>query len=160
MRKRCRNAPKIICSERIVNARIAEVWFGIENPNPTIDHEGINYLLDNGVKVFQFDPDLHKEIEDFNKKCLKWANLKKEAAMKEKPKPVKKINQIALKSNASSIILAHNHPSGNEKPSEADKRLTSKIHSAGLLLEISVLDHIILTADSFYSFADEGLLSP
>lgn len=101
--KGARNAPKISCSERIVNARIAEVWFGIEDPNPTVDHEGINYLLDNGVKVFQFDPDLHKEIEDFNKKFLKWANLKKEAAMKEKPKPVKKINQIAENTNLDSL---------------------------------------------------------
>ena len=68
------------------------------------------------------------------------------------------IFQIALKSNASSIILAHNHPSGNTNPSESDKKLTTKLKNAGLVLDISVLDHIILTAESFKSFADDGLM--
>lgn len=64
----------------------------------------------------------------------------------------------ALKGNGSSIILAHNHPSGNLQPSEADKQLTSKITQAGKFLDISVLDHIILTAEGYFSFADEGLM--
>lgn len=68
------------------------------------------------------------------------------------------IFQIALKSNASSIILAHNHPSGNSKPSESDTKLTDKLKNAGQLLDIPVLDHVILTNESFFSFADEGLL--
>jgi pyrimidine deaminase RibD-like protein len=59
-----RNAPKIPCSERIVNARIAEVWFGIEDPDPKVDHGGIKHMQDNGVKVHQFDKDLHKEMRD------------------------------------------------------------------------------------------------
>jgi ATP-dependent DNA helicase RecG len=101
--KGARNAPKICCSERIVNARIAEVWFGIEDPNPSVDHEGINYLIENGVKVYQFDTDLHKDIEEYNDKFLKWANYKKEDAKKEKPKPVKKINQIAENTNLDSL---------------------------------------------------------
>ncbi len=67
------------------------------------------------------------------------------------------IFQIALKSNASSIILAHNHPSGNTDPSDSDTKLTTKLKSAGILLDIPVLDHIILTSESFYSFADEEL---
>lgn len=68
------------------------------------------------------------------------------------------IFQIALKSNASSIILAHNHPSGNSKPSESDTKLTDKLKNAGQLLDIPVLDHVILTIESFFSFADEGIL--
>lgn len=64
----------------------------------------------------------------------------------------------ALKANASSIILAHNHPSGNLTPSEPDKRLTAKLKQAGEYLDIKVVDHIILTSDGFYSFADEGML--
>jgi DNA repair protein RadC len=56
------------------------------------------------------------------------------------------------------MILAHNHPSGNTKPSEADKTLTAKIKEAGKLFDITVLDHIILTKNSYYSFADEGLI--
>lgn len=71
---------------------------------------------------------------------------------------VRIILSTALKSNCVSIIIAHNHPSGNLKPSEADKHLTKKIKDAGLLMDITVLDHIIIAKDSFYSFADEGLL--
>ena len=57
------------------------------------------------------------------------------------------------------MILAHNHPSGTLKPSEADKRLTQKITKAAELLDIKVLDHLILTPDGDYvSFADEGIL--
>lgn len=64
----------------------------------------------------------------------------------------------ALKLNASTIILAHNHPSGNLQPSESDKQLTEKIKQAGRLLDIKVIDHIILTREGYYSFANEGLL--
>lgn len=70
----------------------------------------------------------------------------------------KRIFQTALKSNASGIILAHNHPSGNLTPSEADRKITRKVKEAGVLLEISVLDHLILSTDGYYSFADEGAL--
>lgn len=68
------------------------------------------------------------------------------------------IFQTALKSNASAIIIAHNHPSGNFQPSEADKSLTKKIVEAGKLLDISVLDHLILSRKCYLSFADEGLI--
>jgi DNA repair protein RadC len=60
----------------------------------------------------------------------------------------------ALKANASCLILSHSHPSGNLKPSEADLKLTKKVARAGEFLEIKVLDHIIITKDSFYSLAD------
>lgn len=70
----------------------------------------------------------------------------------------KVIFAAALKSCASSIILAHNHPSGNLSPSTADIQLTSKIKQGGQLLDIAVLDHIILSAEEYYSFADEGII--
>lgn len=70
----------------------------------------------------------------------------------------KRIFQTALKVNACSVILSHNHPSGNSRPSEADIQLTRKLKEAGLLLDISVLDHIIVTTEGYLSFADEGLL--
>jgi DNA repair protein RadC len=70
----------------------------------------------------------------------------------------KVIFATALKGNASSIILAHNHPSGNLKPSEADRQLTNRLTQAGKLLDISVLDHLIITAEEYFSFADEGLI--
>ena len=68
----------------------------------------------------------------------------------------KKIFKIALDQRASSILLGHNHPSGNIQPSEADQRITKKIRDAGNMLDIAVLDHIILGEDKYYSFADEG----
>jgi DNA repair protein RadC len=64
----------------------------------------------------------------------------------------------SIESRASGIILCHNHPSGNNRPSDADIRLTQKIKEGGRHLEISILDHIIIAGSSFYSFADEGLL--
>jgi len=59
---------------------------------------------------------------------------------------------------ASSIILAHNHPSGNLRPSQADKNLTKKVVAGGKLLDIAVLDHLIITDEGYFSFADEHLL--
>ncbi len=70
----------------------------------------------------------------------------------------KLIFSTALKACASGIILTHNHPSGNLKPSDADLRLTNKIKEGGQLLDISILDHIIVTSEGYYSFTDEGLL--
>ncbi len=64
----------------------------------------------------------------------------------------------ALKANACNIIISHNHPSGSLKPSKADEAITQKIKYAGQLLDIRVFDHIIVTSEGYYSFADEGLL--
>ncbi len=69
----------------------------------------------------------------------------------------KVIFQYALKANASQLILAHNHPSGNLKPSDADISITRKIKDGARQLNITLLDHIILTSDKrYYSFAEEG----
>lgn len=68
------------------------------------------------------------------------------------------IFQIALKCNASSMILCHNHPSGNIKPSEQDKIITKQIQDAGKFLGIPLLDHLIITEESYYSFADDGAM--
>jgi DNA repair protein RadC len=70
----------------------------------------------------------------------------------------KKVFKISLDNHASSIILGHNHPSGVVTPSEADCRITKKLHEAGAMLEVTVLDHLIIGEDSYYSFADEGAL--
>ncbi len=64
----------------------------------------------------------------------------------------------ALSHDAVNLILCHNHPSGSIKPSRADKELTAKIKEAALLFDMTVLDHIIVSADGHYSFADEGIL--
>lgn len=70
----------------------------------------------------------------------------------------KLIFAVALKACASSIVLSHNHPSGNLKPSSQDIELTKKITTAGNYLDIRVLDHVIITNDNYYSFADEGMI--
>jgi DNA repair protein RadC len=70
----------------------------------------------------------------------------------------KKIYKIALDQHASSIIMGHNHPSGNIQPSEADHKITRKVKDAGGLLDISVLDHLIIGDGKYYSFADEGMI--
>ncbi len=70
----------------------------------------------------------------------------------------KMIFSTALSHHASSIILAHNHPSNNLKPSQNDIELTNKIKEAGVSLEINILDHLIVGSDDYYSFADESLL--
>ncbi len=64
----------------------------------------------------------------------------------------------AIKANVSGIILAHNHPSGNLKPSNADIHLTQKVAKAAELLDVKLMDHIIISKESYCSFADEGLL--
>lgn len=64
----------------------------------------------------------------------------------------------ALKAAASGFIMAHNHPSGNLTPSQTDTDLTRKLKEGGRFLEIQLLDHVIVTTEGYYSFADEGLI--
>ena len=66
------------------------------------------------------------------------------------------IFSTALKIGACALILSHNHPSGNKKPSRADIEMTQNAVQAGKLLSIKVLDHIIITANEYFSFADNG----
>ena len=70
----------------------------------------------------------------------------------------KLIFAAAIKANACGVIVAHNHPSGALKPSGADIELTKKIKQAGTFLEIQILDHLIITSEGYYSFADEGMM--
>jgi len=64
----------------------------------------------------------------------------------------------ALDHNATAIVLCHNHPSGNLKPSKADEELTHKIKEAAKYFDIRIIDHIIVSEEGYYSFADEGIL--
>jgi len=70
----------------------------------------------------------------------------------------KQVFAVALKANAPKIIIAHNHPSGNLIPSASDYGITRTIKSAGDFLDIDVIDHLIITVEGFYSFANEGAL--
>ena len=64
----------------------------------------------------------------------------------------------ALEVQATSMVLCHNHPSGSLRPSRADEELTARLKSAGRLLDINVVDHLIVSDEGFYSFADEGMM--
>lgn len=69
---------------------------------------------------------------------------------------IKIIAKYAVDSLASGVILSHNHPSGNLAPSQADEKFTKQAINALQLLEVKVVDHVILTADNYYSFMDNG----
>jgi DNA repair protein RadC len=71
---------------------------------------------------------------------------------------VRLVFKIAIEMGATSLILCHNHPSGTLKPSDADIKITDKLKKAGESLEINVLDHLIVTENSYFSFVDEGIL--
>jgi DNA repair protein RadC len=68
------------------------------------------------------------------------------------------IFKSAIENYASSIIICHNHPSGNLKPSEADIKITKNIKEAGRIMEIALIDHLIIAENGYYSFADEGVI--
>lgn len=71
---------------------------------------------------------------------------------------IKLVLAVALKAIASSIIVIHNHPSGNLNPSNADKEITRKLKEACKIVELDLLDHLIITKQSYFSFANEGIL--
>jgi len=68
------------------------------------------------------------------------------------------VYKSALAHGSTALILVHNHPSGTLQPSQADKTITQKLKNAGDLLDIKILDHIIVTEKTYFSFADEGIL--
>lgn len=70
---------------------------------------------------------------------------------------VRLVFKLALETGATSLILCHNHPSGNLAPSEADKQITKKLKLAGDSLDVKVLDHLIITETKYYSFVDKGI---
>ena len=92
-----------------------------------------------------------------NNKILKKINISK-GGLSSTVIDVRIILKHALDELASAIILCHNHPSGNTEPSQEDKRITSKIKTAAESMDISLLDHIIVTHTNHFSFADEGIL--
>jgi DNA repair protein RadC len=81
------------------------------------------------------------------------------SGISETVEAVRLLFAVALKCNACGIIICHNHPSGNTKPSDADTSLTKKIKKCSNLLDITLIDHLIITKSTFYSFSSEGLLT-
>lgn len=83
-----RRHPKLSCAERIVFARIKEVWVGLEDPDPTVDRKGIKYLQDSGITVHMFDRDLQEVIQNENKDFIAQALERATAVKEEKPKKI------------------------------------------------------------------------
>ena len=81
-----------------------------------------------------------------------------EGGITETSVDVRIILQAALLTNSVALVLAHNHPSGNMKPSRQDMEITKQVKEAARLMRITVTDHLILTDEGYYSFADEGQL--
>jgi DNA repair protein RadC len=71
---------------------------------------------------------------------------------------VRIVMKKAIETLASGLVICHNHPSGNNSPSDSDIRITQKIKEAGALMDIQLLDHLIVTGKDYYSFADNGAL--
>lgn len=91
------------------------------------------------------------------KKCLGWCKISSGGATATIVDPAA-VLRVAILSNATSILLAHNHPSGNTTPSQADKNLTDRITKSGKMLGITLEDHIILSADDYTSFKASGIM--
>jgi DNA repair protein RadC len=106
----------------------------------------------------------HQQVEEFWLMVLNQANkvLHKErltrGGITSSVVDVRLIFKTALEKQGTGIIVAHNHPSGNLKPSPEDLAITKKIKLGGEILQIALLDHLIISANHYYSFADEGLL--
>ena len=66
--------------------------------------------------------------------------------------------KTALAANAAAVVIFHNHPSGNQEPSQADETITRRLRDALALVDVRVLDHVILAGDACVSFAEKGLL--
>ncbi|MFD1553416.1 hypothetical protein DNU06_07035 [Putridiphycobacter roseus] len=101
-----RNTPKVSCAKRISNARISDVWYGIEDKNPTVNHGGIDHLEVNGVHVHQFSPEFHKEIEEANKEFMTWASIKNREAQKEKEINNRQKNSLILDQKAAETNMS------------------------------------------------------
>ena len=116
------------------------------------------------LRNYVFDPETIELRESFKLILLNRANKVLgfsslfEGGISATVTDVRMIMQTALLGNASSIIVAHNHPSGQLKASEADKQITTKIKEAGALLDITLLDHMIVTTAGYVSFSNEGII--
>jgi len=152
-------------SQNILTSKVAEVKMSYRNPVKASERIKITNSKDCYELFVENWDDTLELYETFKILLLNKANkvlgisLISSGGVSGTVVDPKRIYTTALLASCSSIILCHNHPSGNIQPSEADRRITKKIHDCGILLDIAVLDHLIITAESFYSFADNGELN-
>ena len=141
--------------------KVSEVKISYHNPIKLAESPEISSSYDAAKILYANWSDDLELLETFNILILNRANRVKgiftvsKGGVAGTVVDAKIVFAAALKAMACGIILAHNHPSGNRYPSEADIKLTSKLKEAGKALDIVVLDHLILTTGDYYSFADE-----
>jgi DNA repair protein RadC len=129
-----------------------------ERPKVTCSKDAYNYFNET------WNPDTIEHVEEFKILLLNRSNsvlgimTVSKGGMSGSVADIRIIFQAAIKANASGIIISHSHPSGNLNPSESDTRLTQKVKEAGNIMDIQLLDHLILTSESYYSFTDSGIL--
>ena len=122
----------------------------------------------NAAKIFEKVLEMRQE-EDKHKECFYTMGLNSNntviyidlitmGTVNQGHVSIREVIRQAIIKNAVSIILCHNHPSGNYTPSSADKMFTNEVKKASEILELKVLDHLIIGKEGFYSFADEGIL--
>lgn len=132
-----RSHPKLGCAERIVNARIAEVWVGIEDPDPIVDRKGIKFLQEHGIKVHMFDPDFQEMIRTENRAFIKQAEERAKQAEEEKVEiklSPKEDTVISVSfSDFSSKALNEFITTAKIPYTETDKRFSQLLVKIGLL---------------------------
>ena len=116
----------------------------------------VNELFQEELSALQYE-EFHVLLLNQANKILKKQLISKGGISSSIADP-KLIFEAALNAKASALILVHNHPSGNLKPSKQDIAITAKLKSAGQVLDLPILDHIIIAETGYYSFADEGIL--
>lgn len=147
----------------LFNFNLAEITVNYSTKVKAADRPKVRCSQDAEKLLRQVFPSL-EHVEYFYIICLNRANQVlgfhqvSKGGLSGTVTDVRVIFQVAIKSNTSGLILAHNHPSGNLQPSEADLKITKKIKEAGGFLDISVLDHLILSVDGYMSMADDNLM--
>ena len=147
------------------DAGVAEITIGYSQHIPSQDRiKIINHIQAVNVLRYVWDERTIELYESFkvillnrNNRLLGVISLS-EGGMAGTVVDIRLIFAVALKTAAHSIIIAHNHPSGNLNPSDSDIMFTNKISEAGKILDIMLLDHIILTKDTYYSFLDYNMI--
>lgn len=133
-----RNHPKLGCAERIVNARIKEVWIGIEDPDPTVDRKGIKFLQDNSVEVHMFERDLQEEIQRLNEEFISQAMDRASVASQE-PVILSELentqNSTSLVDDFSEVALRRYRDSANIASEVGTPQFNQRLIQQGLILE-------------------------
>ncbi|RYC50416.1 JAB domain-containing protein [Flagellimonas olearia] len=131
----------------------------IHSPRVTSSHEAAKVLLDNWNRDSIAVKETFKVLLLNNSNRLKGAFQVSDGGITGTLVDLRILFAVVLKTLSVGIILAHNHPSGNLKPSQQDRQLTEKIRKAAELFDIKVLDHLIIVPEGgYFSFADDGLL--